>query len=360
MSVSVVGVGQTEYRVHEDLSIPELVTVAVEEALADAGMKLSEVRSVVTSSIDLFDGKTASNVYLTEVVGAVMKPEARIADDGIAALIHGAMALRAGAYENCLVVAHCKESEGERRKITNFFFDPLHQQPLGVDDVSAAALQADLWLRSWGQGDATLGERAMDRAAARSARNGRKNPKTPLAQEMGDTEESVWASPYVARPLRQRHISPVCDGACALLLAKDGSGFKAPVTIAGFGHAVEPHYLGDRDLPGCAALKEAAQRAAAMAGSRPVDVWEVSAPFAHQELLWSEALGGAPQDRLNPSGGVLAGNPYVVAGLARAAECVLQLRGKAGQRQIPGVRRALAHGCWGPCGQGHGIAILEV
>lgn len=353
MRISVVGVGQTEYRVHEDLSIPELVTVAVEEALADAGMRLSEVQSVVTSSIDLFDGKTASNVYLTEVVGAVMRPETRIADDGIAALIHGTMALRAGAYENCLVVAHCKESEGERRKITNFFFDPLTQQPLSIDDVSAAALQADLWLRSQDRG-----EEAMDGAAARSVRNGRRNPKTPLAKEMGETRESVRSSPYIARPIRERHASPLCDGACALILARDGSGFSGPVSIAGSGYAIEPHYLGDRDLLGCPSLKEAARRATAVAGPGPIDLWEVSAPFAPQELLFSEALG-APENRLNPSGGVLAGNPYVVAGLARAAECVLQLRGRAGHRQIPGVRRALAHGCWGPCGQGHGIVVLE-
>ncbi|MEE8347467.1 MAG: hypothetical protein V3S20_08975, partial [Dehalococcoidia bacterium] len=53
---------------------------------------------------------------------------------------------------------------------------------------------------------------------------------------------------------------------------------------------------------------------------------------------------------VNPSGGVLCANPYGAAGLLRAAEAAIQLRGEAGQGQVPGPERALAHGMSAPSG----------
>ena len=62
---------------------------------------------------------------------------------------------------------------------------------------------------------------------------------------------------------------------------------------------------------------------------------------------------------MNLSGGMLGGNPLILGGLVRAAEAALQLRGEAGDRQVPGARRALAHGVMGPAGQFHTVAVLE-
>ncbi len=61
---------------------------------------------------------------------------------------------------------------------------------------------------------------------------------------------------------------------------------------------------------------------------------------------------------VNPSGGVLSGNPVGVAGMTRVAEAVLQLRGEAGDRQVKGAQIALAHGVTGICGQHQGVMIL--
>ena len=51
-------------------------------------------------------------------------------------------------------------------------------------------------------------------------------------------------------------------------------------------------------------------------------------------------------------------NPVQVAGLAAMIECVLQLRGEAGRRQVKGAQKALAHGINGMCGQSHCVWIL--
>jgi acetyl-CoA C-acetyltransferase len=70
----------------------------------------------------------------------------------------------------------------------------------------------------------------------------------------------------------------------------------------------------------------------------------------------TEMKGSLP---VNPSGGVLSAHAVQVAGLARIAEAVLQLRGEAGQRQVEGARVALAHGIEGACGQGHCVFVLQ-
>jgi len=62
---------------------------------------------------------------------------------------------------------------------------------------------------------------------------------------------------------------------------------------------------------------------------------------------------------VNPSGGVLSAHSVQVAGLARIAEAVLQLRGEAGKRQVPGARVALAHGTGGICAQTHCVWVLS-
>ena len=99
--VVVLGCGETG-PVGADLrSIPEMVLVAIEAALHDADMAWDDIDATVTASVDLVDGLTASGVAVTEVVGAVLRPETRIAADGLAAAIHATHQLSAGAYRTC-------------------------------------------------------------------------------------------------------------------------------------------------------------------------------------------------------------------------------------------------------------------
>ncbi len=151
------------------------------------------------------------------------------------------------------------------------------------------------------------------------------------------------------------------------------------VWIKGAGYCIDAHYLGDRDLADSRSLRMAARRAYRMAGIRnpveDIDVAEISEEFLYQELLWSECLGfcgegggakllNSGRTRLegdipvNPSGGVLSGNPPFVSGLIRLAEATLQVRGEAGEHQVKKHRTALAHGVSGPAGQSHCVVIV--
>ncbi|MEZ5075624.1 MAG: hypothetical protein R2691_12480, partial [Solirubrobacterales bacterium] len=60
-AVAIVGVGETGPVADDPRSIPEMALGAVEEALADAGLGFSDLEAVVTASVDLLDGLTASN-----------------------------------------------------------------------------------------------------------------------------------------------------------------------------------------------------------------------------------------------------------------------------------------------------------
>lgn len=291
--VSIVGVGRTDYDPKPGVAIPEMVHFAVQAALADAGLTMKDVDARVTASVDLWDGLTASNVAVTEVVGAVMQPEARVAGDGLLAACHGAMSILAGAYNVVLVVAHCKSSMGDPDEITNWTFDPIYQQPLGLNDAAASALQASILSLS-----------------------------TPLPRPKG-------------------------DGAAAIILSR-ASQLPTPHLI-GMGWALDEHYLGDRDLTDSPALREAARRAFALANindpKRDLAFAELSDHFEYQHGLWTSILFGKTSE-------VPARNiPPFVAGLDRLIEVVLRLR------KEPGT--ALAHGCWGPCGQGQVVTVVR-
>jgi acetyl-CoA C-acetyltransferase len=353
-----------------------MVLEAVEAALQDARISMEEIESVVTASVDLWDGRTASNIQVTEVVGAVMKPEARVAGDGLLAALHAAMTILSQAYQTVLVVAHCKMSEGEHWSCSNRAMDPIYQEPLGVDFLSAAGLQARAYRERYG-----VAEGVWARVVEKNALNAQRNRFSRAGVTRSAAETN--ASPVIADPLRALDVAPSADGACALVLASSerAKALKSarPVALLGFGYAAEAHYLGDRDLAEPRALATASRQVYSMAKitdpRREIQVVECSEAFSYQEPLWCEglglcaageggrlledgvtALGG--QLPVNPSGGMLGGSPFIVAGLARLAEAVLQVRGDADGHQVRGVSRALAHGSYGPSGQHQSVAVV--
>ena len=96
-------------------------------------------------------------------------------------------------------------------------------------------------------------------------------------------------------------------------------------------------------------------------GPEDVQVIELHDCFSTNELITYEALGLCPEGAggkliddgavtyggtwvVNPSGGLISkGHPLGATGLAQCAELTWQLRGEAGERQVPGARAALQH-----------------
>ncbi len=177
-------------------------------------------------------------------------------------------------------------------------------------------------------------------------------------------------SPMLWHPIRHDETCPSSDGACALVI---GNEEIADARVAA-GHPVawvhatalrtEPLQFSGRDQVSPQASRDAAAALWKGAGiTSPIDeidVAEIYVPFSWFEPMWLESLGFAPEGEgwklteagetaiggrlpVNPSGGVLSSNPIGASGLIRFAEAAIQVMDKAGDHQVPNVRKALGH-----------------
>lgn len=349
----------------------------LEDLQAQTGFDFNEetgVNTIVSCSDDFFDARTISNNGMTDVLGAHYRAEEKMAQEGLNAIGYAMSVILSGHSDLVLVMGHCKESQSESRNmITNMGFDPFYGRAVGLDYMNAAALQARAYMTKAGVTDEHLA-RVVVRARQWAAKNPYANAREVV--EGG----KVMASPMICDPIRQLHAYPVSDGAVGMLLASEARArefTKKPVWITGFANCMDSYFFGDRDLTSNFALKKAAERAYQKAGikdpKKAIDVVEVSDAYAYQQPMWMEGLGfsemgqggrfieeGGPEKyKVNLSGGMLAGNPMIISGLYRTAEAALQLRGEAGDHQVPDAKRALAQSTTGAAGQFHSVLILE-
>jgi acetyl-CoA acetyltransferase len=231
--------------------------------------------------------------------------------------------------------------------------DPYYMAPLWPDPIALAALQAQALIDA---GKAT--EKDFAAVAARSRRDALSNPNAQVAKNQ--SVEEILDDEYVVAPLRRHALPPVTDSAAAIVLAAGERArtlVERPAWITGIGHRIETHALGARDLTVSPSTHAAAEAAGLFNGAgRPVaslgvDVAELHAPFAHQELILREALQLGDDVAVNPSGGALAANALMVAGLIRIGEAATRvMKGEA--------RRAVAHATSGPCLQQNLVCAL--
>lgn len=374
--VAIVGVAETKYQeARPDRRVFELAFEVAEKVLVETGLTNKDIDIRVTCSQDHLDGRGISDVPVSESLGAQYGAEEKVAADGALAARYAFIQILAGHYDVVLVVAQCKESKVDQNLVANLAFDPIYHRQLGLDFLSAAAMQANRYMHKYG-----ITPEQCATVVAKNLKNAMKNPYAQRAMEI--SVEDVLRSRMLAYPIRELDAKPVSDGACAMILAREDRARRItdkPVWIRGVGSCYDAFYLGDRELADCDSLVAAANRAYRMAGIsdplRELDVAEISEEYSYQELLWYEGLGfcgrgegGKLLERgltaiqgelpVNPSGGLLSGCPTHVAGLSRVAQAVLQLRGEAGEHQVPGAKTVLAHGFAGPCGQQQCVMIL--
>jgi acetyl-CoA acetyltransferase len=266
--------------------------------------------------------------------------------DGAWALYEAWVKIQCGHIDSALVFCFGRSSMGETAETMSLQLDPYTLQPLGLDSIALAALQARAGLDA---GKWT--ERDMAEVAARNRANAKTNPD---AQLKGDFDvDALLREPTIASPLRKHDCPPVTDGAAAMVIAASDVAKKVcdkPVWIRGIEHRLDSHQLGGRDLTVSPSTKAAGE--AAGVGQGKIDMAELHAPFSHQELILREALGLADDVSVNPSGGALSANPIMVAGLARIGEASRQI-------QSGSASRAVAHATSGPCLQQNLVCVLE-
>ncbi len=346
--VAVVSFAQTHHVRREDRrNEVEMLMPVVGEAVDRSGIPKREIGFTCSGSSDYLAGQAFSFVMAVDSLGA-WPPinESHVEMDGAWALYEAWVKIQTGEVDSALVFSFGRSSPGDVKETLILQLDPYTLAPLGPDAVSLAALQARALL------DGTRHtERDMAEVAVRSRRDALANP---FAQVAGQFEvEKLLAEPHWVAPLRVHDCPPISDGAAAVVLAADDLARRVcerPAWIRGIDHRIEPHQPGLRDLTRSPSTALAAEKAGV--GDAPVDVAELHAPFTHQELILREALGLGDGVRINPSGGALAANAVMAAGLVRIGEAARQIaEGSAG--------RALAHATSGPCLQQNLVCVLE-
>jgi acetyl-CoA acetyltransferase len=334
-------------RAEEARNEVEMLMPVLHQVRERAGLTPQEIGFTCSGSTDYLSGQAFSFVSTLDGVGPWPPiQESHVEMDGAWALYEAWVKLQLGELETALVYCYGKSSPGNLHEVLSRQLDPYNVGPLWPDQISLAALQARALIDAGKATEADLAE-----VAARSRRSAMDNPNAQLRWDRKPAE--LLAEEPLVDPLRKSDCPPISDGACAVILAADDTARRLrdrPAWIRGIDHRIEPMALGLRDLTVSESTRQAAEKAGAVGGN--FDVAELHAPFAHQELILRDALGLQGHQNVNPSGGPLAANPVMVAGLTRIAEVA--------QRIMDGeATRGLAHATQGPCLQQNLVCVLE-
>jgi acetyl-CoA acetyltransferase len=340
--------------------LEELVFDVTREALASAGIEREAIDNVTIAGCDELDGRSISSMLLAMPAGAYMKDEIKCTDTGLYALVLGALRIESGLHDIGLVVSWNKSSTAPFEDVMRMRCDPFYVRPVGLNATIADGLFAQAMAAKFGITEDDVNETIM-RAYARASHNTRgvgRGIPTPAA---------VADSPYVSVPLREGHQAPLTDGAVAMVLVSERwlarhPDYRPLARLAGFGWRTDGYSLGSDRLSMlrsfCNCIEDTTRRAG-LHGLDDVDVLELDCQTGYHAAAYSHVLGLTDDERLGPSGGQFAQNPYFCSGLVNAAEAILQVSGLAGAVQRPGVRRALAHASHGFAQQANGAALFE-
>ena len=361
---AVIGVGQTHYRAkRDDVSMAGLCREAVDRAMADAGLGFDDIDAVVVGKApDLFEGVMMPELFLAEALGAADKPLIRVHTAGSvggSTSIVAASLVQSGVHKRVLAVTFEKQSESNAMWALSVpvpFIMPVHA---GAGGYFAPHVRS--YIRRSG---APTHVGAI--VAAKDRQNALKNPYAHLRNP--DTDfDSVMASQMLWDPIRYDETCPSSDGACALVISDEETATAAPnppAWIHGTVMRTEPTTAAERDQVNPQAGREAAAALWKQAGitdpRNEIDCAEIYVPFSWFEPMWLENLGFAAEGEgwkltesgvtaldgdlpVNMSGGVLSSNPIGASGMIRFAEAALQVRGMAGEHQVPGAKKALGH-----------------
>ena len=346
--VAIVAFAQSKHerRIEKQNEI-EMMMPVVGELFDRTGLSADTIGFTCSGSTDFLAGQAFSFVTILDAIGPWPPiSESHVEMDGAWALYEAWVKLQIGEIDSALVYSYGKSSPGDLPKVLTTQLDPYYVAPLWPDSISVAGLQARALLDS---GKAS--ERDFAEVAVRNRRVAMDNPKAQLAGEY--TVDGILSDPYLASPLRKHDCPPITDGAAAVILAAGDLARELndrPAWIRGMDHRVDRHALGLRDLTESPSTRLAGERAGVADGK--VDFAELHAPFTFQELILTEALGLGDDVAINPSGGPLAANPIMAAGLIRLGEAAERISRGAGDR-------AVAHATSGPCLQQNLVCVLE-
>jgi len=356
---------------------------AARAALEDAGLDYKKVQQAYVGYVygDSTAGQAA--LYGVGLSGVPIFNVNNYCSTGSSALFLARQAVQSGSVDCALALGFEQMTPGalgiifeDRPNPLMRFYEEMESLQ-GFDESSPWAAQffggAGLeHIKEYGTSATTLAK-----IKVKASKHAAKNPFAIFNKEV--TEEEVMNSPMIFNPLTRLQCCPPSCGAAAAIICTEAfakaNNLNTDIAIAAqsmttdYNTTFEDHDM--RKVVGYDMAKEAAQEVYEAAGISPKDikVCELHDCFTTNELISYEALGLAEEGEAekfvidkqntyggqcvtNPSGGLLSkGHPLGATGLAQCYELVNQLRGNAGERQVPDVKLGLQHnlGLGGAC-----------
>ncbi|GAA4233679.1 thiolase domain-containing protein [Actinomadura meridiana] len=362
----IVGAYEHPRREIPDLSVAEIQAEVALAALADAGLRPSDVDAYFCDS----DAPGVGALSMAEYLGLRCRYIDTTETGGASYLSHVGHAAAAIALGKCQV-ALCVMG-GRPRSLRQASGPDLsgapetpYETPWGITDtVHNYALAAMRHMHEFGTTSRQLAEVKV--AASLHARH---NPNAFLRTPV--TVDDVVNSPMISDPLHRLDCCVMTDGGGAVVIASAEVArrlSRRSVAVLGHGEAAKGTGNGRPDVTYTAAVWSG-PAAFAEAGVTPADIdyasiydsFTITALMALEDLGFCEkGKGGsfvqdgallAPHGRLpmNTDGGGLCNNqPDNRGGMARMIEAVRQLRGEAAAPvQVPDCRLAVVHGSGG-------------
>lgn len=380
--VYVAGAAMTRFTKQPDRTMKSLVREAVRGALDDAGRDLAEVQAchfgnAVSTSITGQEMLLAQFALRPLGLGEVPVFNVENACASASTAFHLAwQGVAAGAYDVALAVGAEKMTHPDKARSFAAIGGSVDVDDVPADLPADRSYLMDLYaqasLRYMAASGATREDLAL--VVVKNQRHGMLNPASQYGAEL--TVEDVLGAREIVWPFTLPMCSPISDGAAAAVLVSGdrvpSREYAVPVLASVVRTAPPDGSVRVTTLAGDAAYETAGL------GPDDLDCLEVHDAAASAELQIYEQLGLAKpgegaaliRDRatflggrwpVNTGGGLLArGHPIGATGLGQIAEAVLQLRGLAGARQVPGARIALTHNAGGWHGEDNVVSAVHV
>lgn len=362
-ATAIAGIGNTSYTKESGVSPLTLAVQAVERAIADAGLALSDIDGLATHHCNdsAPPHQVAAALGLDDL--AWFHEEFGGGSKATAVLGMAAATCHVGAARHIVVYRALNGRSGHRMGgsgggVAVPSTDHQFQAPYGLVSPSQTyALGARAHIERYGTPPEAFGTVAVSQRA-QAVDNERALMRTPI------TLDDYFASRPIVEPFRLLDCCLETDGACALVVTttERARDLQRPViALSGWAWAIGRNgfWAGADDLTIAGGARGVASRVYERAGVGPadIDVAELYDAFSISVLLQLEAYGfcgpGESGDLVvsgatarggsipvNTHGGFLSEG--YVHGLNHVCEAVEQLRGDAGARQVPDCEVALS------------------
>lgn len=365
--VAIVGVGITKHGFFPRKSWKDLVADAYFEALDDTKMDPGEIETgFISITIPEILEQENMGPLISDFLGIVPAGFPQINNacaGGASGLRMAVFAIASGMYRRVLVtgvekISDCCSTGESMMNCVDWEYEGVY----GYDFIDFMALMQNRYMSKY-----KVGPEGIAQFAVQDRWYANRNPKAIDASRPPLTVEGVLESPYISEPVTALSCARACDGASAVLVvpAEDAKRFtNTPVFVDGISLRSGPQYLASKihypgyegfDISESFSTMEAAREAYKMAGIEPKDVSlaQVHDCFTINGIVQLEGLGIFPFGKgadavlaggtaidgkcpTNTDGGRIGlGHPTGATGLNMVVESVIQLRGAAGERQIP-------------------------